>query len=121
MCGVVLRVADGIAVLGAQLRILDGNGLVDGRMADDIRGIVRKRAQCKGILVRILALQQQLTNEITTANVVHQIAEFHAAKGVVAEVLNDGAAIGVTVRLLELVFRKRWKSLEKKGTELLGP
>jgi hypothetical protein len=43
-------------------------------------------------------------NEVTAANVVHQIAEFHAAKGIVAQVLDDGAAIGVAVCLLELVF-----------------
>jgi len=45
MRGVVLRVPNGIAEFGPQLRILDGNGLVDGRMAGDVRGIVRKRDQ----------------------------------------------------------------------------
>jgi len=74
------------------------------RLAGDIRSIVRKRAQGKGVLVCILTLQQQLLNEVTAANVVHQIAEFHAAKGIVAQVLDDGAAIGVAVCLLELVF-----------------
>src|ERR1700731_191871 len=90
-------------------------------MPGDIRGIVRKRPQGEGVLVRILALQYQLANEVAAANVVHQIAEFHAAKGVVAEVLDDGASIGVAVRHLELVFGERWKSLEEKRAKLIGP
>jgi len=52
---------------------------------------------------------------------VHQIAEFHAAKGIVAEVLDDGAAVGITVGLLKLLFRELWKSLEKKWAEIIGP
>jgi hypothetical protein len=51
----------------------------------------------------------------------HQIAEFHTAKGIVAEVLDDGATIRITVCLFELVFRESWKSLEKKWAELIGP
>src|ERR1700730_3614281 len=118
MRGVILRVSDGIAVLRAQLGILDGNGLVDGRMAGDIRSIVRERAQGKGVLVCVMALQEQLPNEVTAANVVHQVAKFHATKRVVAEILDDSASIGVAVRYLELVFRERRKSLEKKRAEL---
>src|SRR5713226_9456025 len=114
MRSVVFRVPDGITVLRSQLGILYGNSLVDGRMAGDIRGIVRERTQGEGVLVRILALQYQLVNKVTAADVVHQIAEFHTAEGIVAKVLDDGAAIGVSVRLLKLLFRERWKSLKKK-------
>src|SRR6202158_2569680 len=121
MRGAILRVPHGITVLRPQLGILDGNSLVDGRMAGDIRSIVRERTQGEGVLVRILALQYQLSNEVTAADVVHQIAEFHAAKGIVSEVLDDGASIGVSVRLLELLFRECWKALEKKRAELIGP
>src|ERR1700756_5789349 len=94
MGGVILRVSDRIAVLGSELGILDGNGLVDGRMAGNIGGVVRESAQRKGVLIGVLALQQQFTHEIPAANVVDQIAEFHAAKRIVAEVLYDGATIG---------------------------
>src|SRR5258708_28609318 len=90
-------------------------------MAGDIRGIVRERAQGEGLLVCVLALQQQLANEVAAANVVHQIAEFHAAKGIVAEILDDGAAIDVAVRFFELVFRERWKSFEEKWAKVIGP
>jgi len=39
----------------------------------------------------------------------------------VAEVLGDGATIGVTVRLLDLLFPECWKSLEQKCAQLIGP
>ena len=54
MRGMVLRVLYGIAILRTQLGILDGNSLVDRRMPGDIRGIVRQRAQGKGVLVGLL-------------------------------------------------------------------
>ena len=66
-------------------------------MTGNVRDIVRKRAQGKCVLVRILALRQQLSDKVATANVMHQITEFHAAKWVVTEVLNHGASISVTV------------------------
>jgi hypothetical protein len=51
----------------------------------------------------------------------HQVAEFHAAKWVVTEILNNGSAIRVTVCLLELVFRQRRKSHKQKRAHLVGP
>jgi len=121
MRGVVFRVFDGIAVLRPKLGILNSNGLIDCRMSGDVRSIVRKRAQREGVLVGILTLQQELSHKVTAANVVHQIAEFHAAERIVAEVLDDSAAIRVTVCFLELLFRQRWKSLEKKRLQFIGP
>jgi hypothetical protein len=52
---------------------------------------------------------------------VHQIAEFHAAKRIVAKILNDRAAIGVSVCLRQLVFREAGKTLKEKWAELIGP
>jgi hypothetical protein len=74
-------------------------------MTGDVRGIVGQSAQSEGVLIDILTFPKQLDNEVSTANVVRQIAEFPAAEWVVAEILDDGASIGVGMRLLELVFR----------------
>src|SRR5271166_1885340 len=90
-------------------------------MTSNIRSIVRKCAQGKGVLVRILTLQQQFLNEVTAANVVHQIAELHTAKRIVAKILDDRATIGVTVRLRELVFRETGKSFKEKWAQLISP
>jgi len=50
---------------------------------------VRQGAKRKGVLVDILTLQQQLANKVSTANVVHEIAEFLTAERVIAEILDD--------------------------------
>src|SRR6266853_223005 len=50
MRGVVLRIPDEIAVFRPQFGVLDGNGLVDGRMAGDVRSVVRKRAQTRSTI-----------------------------------------------------------------------
>ena len=90
-------------------------------MTGDIRRIVRQRAQGEGILVDILAFEQQLANKVSAADVMHQVAEFLAAERVVAEILDDGATIGVGMRLPDLVFRQPRISLEQKGPNLIGP
>jgi hypothetical protein len=51
----------------------------------------------------------------------HQVAEFSAAERVVAEVLDDGAAVSVRVCLLDLFFGKSRISLEQKGTDFVSP
>ena len=104
-----------------QFWILDGNGLIDGGVAGDIGSIVGKRAQSEGVFVGVLALLEQFDDEITATDVVHQIAEFHAAKRIVAEVLDHGATVGVTVRFGKLFFRQIRKSLQKKRPKLIGP
>jgi hypothetical protein len=88
----ILRILDRLAKLRSQLWILDGYRFVDGGMAGDIGRIVRQRAQCEGVLVHILTLDQQLVNEVPAANVMHQVAEFGATEWVVAKILDDGAA-----------------------------
>jgi hypothetical protein len=51
----------------------------------------------------------------------HQVAELSAAKRVVTEILDDGAAIGVRMRLSEIVFRQTGISLEQQRTKLRSP
>src|SRR5208337_640319 len=113
MGGMVFCIPDGLSILGAQLWVLEGNGLIDGGMAGYIRGIVRERAEGEGVLISILALRQQLADEIAATNVVDQITELHAAKRIVAEVLDDGAAIGISVCFRELVLRELWESVQE--------
>jgi len=56
---------------------------------------MRQSAQSECKLIRVLALRQQLTNEVSAANVMHQVAEFDTAKWIVAEILDDSAALSV--------------------------
>src|SRR5580658_4922519 len=117
----ILRILDRLAKLGPQLRILDRYRLVDCGMSGDVRGIVGQRAQRKGIFVYILTLEQQFANEVSAANVMHQIAEFLAAEWIVTQVLNDSASVSVGVRLSDLVLRQSGVSLEQQRPNLIGP
>jgi hypothetical protein len=54
----VLRITDRLAKLRSQLGILDGDCLVDCRVAGDVRRVVRQGAQREGVLLDILAFEQ---------------------------------------------------------------
>ncbi len=117
----ILRVPDGLTKLGPQLRILNRYRMVHRRVAGNIRGIVRQRTQGEGVLIGVLAVLQHLEDEVSTADVVHQIAKFHASKRVVAQILDYGAAIGVGVGFLDLLFRQPRVFLEQEGANLIDP
>ena len=51
----------------------------------------------------------------------YQIAELHTAKRIVAKILYDSAAIGISVSFLQLVFRQASKALHEKRAKLIGP
>ena len=71
-------------------------------MPGNICRIVRKSTQREGVFIDVLALAQHLENEVSTAHVVHQVAEVGAAEGVVTQILNDGATICVGMGFFEL-------------------
>jgi hypothetical protein len=56
-------------------------------------------------------------DEVAGADVVGEIGEEGVAEGVVAEVLNGAAAVGVGVSLQELRLGERWVLLEKDGAD----
>jgi len=64
-------------------------------MTGRVGGIVRKRTERKCVLDQICRRRDHVQDEVATSNVVSQIAEQAAAERVVAEIQDDGAAIGV--------------------------
>src|ERR1700687_5342843 len=121
MCGLILRIPNRLAIFCPKLGVFDGDGPVDCRMTSYIRRIMRKCAQRESVLVDILTFEQQLPNKVSAANVVHQVAEFCTAEGVVAEILDDRASVGVGMCLGELLFGQPWISLKQEGPDLVGP
>src|SRR5258708_3150526 len=119
--GLVLRVPNGVAKLRPQLGILNRNRVVHSRMAANIRGIVRQGAESKGVLVLVLALFEHRQHEVAASDVVNQVAELHASKRIVAEVLDDGATVGKGVSLLDLFFRQPGIFLEQQRTNFIQP
>ena len=104
-----------------QLRVLHGNGPVYSRVAGDIRRIVCERSQRECVSVGILAIEYQFANEVSTANVMYQVAELPTAERVVAEVLDNSASVGIRVRFRDLLLRQRRKTLEEEWPDFIGP
>jgi len=67
--------------------------------------------ESEGILVSIVAFEQELANEISAANVMGQVAKFRAAEWIITQVLDDGTTVGVSMCFLDLIIRKAWISL----------
>src|SRR5256885_13632719 len=51
----------------------------------------------------------------------HQVAEFSIAERVVAQILDYGASVGISVSLFDLIFRQSWKAFQQKRTNPIGP
>jgi len=86
-----------------------------------VPGIPVSAAQGKCVLIRILALQQQLEDEVTTAGVMYKVAEFRAAEWVIAQILDNGTSIGVCVCLRDLFFRQCRIVLEQQRAYPICP
>jgi hypothetical protein len=71
-------------------------------MTCDICGIVGECAQRKSIIIQIVRfprVAEERNNKITASHIVAEIAEKDAAMRVIAQVLNNRAAVGVPVCL----------------------
>src|SRR6187402_90553 len=101
--GLVLLVGHNRAVLFAQLGKLHRCDLIDVRMADGVRRVMRQRAEGEGQFVGCGRSTEQRFHEIAGTNVVQKIREGLAALGVVTEILDHAATIGVGVGLLDLI------------------
>ncbi len=105
-----------------ELGELDGDGEIDGgAVADGVADVVRERADGEGEFVGGLRVVEKREDEVAGADVVGEVGEELVAEGIVAEVLNGAAAVGVAVGLLELGFSECGEALEQKRTDRLLP
>lgn len=115
-------VVDGGAVLRFELRELDGDGGVDGfGVSDGVADVVREGADGEGEFVGGFRVAQKVEDEVSGADVVSKIGKERVAEGVVAEVLDGAAAIGVGMGLFELGLGKGGEALEQERTDGLLP
>jgi hypothetical protein len=100
----------------------DGNSVVDGiAVPNVVAEVVRERADGEGEVVGVLGVSQEAKDEVTRANIMSEIGEEGVAKGIVAEVLDGAAAVGVCVGLLKLRLGKGGEAFEKDGADGLLP
>ena len=118
----VLGVVDVGAVFLFEFGELDGDGEIDGSaVADGVADVVGEGADGEGEFVGGLGVAEEAEDEVSGADVVGEVGEEGVAEGVVAEVLNGAAAVGVGVGLLELGFGEGGVVFEEDGADGLLP
>jgi hypothetical protein len=96
-------VGDAVTVLAAKLGELDGDGEVGGfGVADGVADVVGEGADGEGELVGIAGVAKEVHHKITGPDVVGEVRVEDVAKGVVADVLDDAAAVGVGAGVFDL-------------------
>ena len=98
----------------------DGAIDADG-MTVIIGGVVSERSQGKCIAVKVFGIAEESQDEVAAAHVVRQIAEEEASMRVVTHVLDDGAAIGITVRFFDFVRGRAGKTLQQERANIGVP
>ena len=112
----IVRIRDPLSEFQAELRVQHRHRYVHGHaMAVIVARVVRQRSQRKCILVDVLRLSNQVQNEVAAADVMRQIAVELAAERIIAQILNDASAVGVCVRLGQLIRGGSGKSLQQQG------
>ena len=108
----IFFIGDRVAVFSLQFGIEDGNGAIRANAVSVvISRIMGERTQRESVPIQILGITQKRKDEVCAANVVRLIAEEVISMRVIAEVLDNGAAVGVPVGFLELLVRCVGKAL----------
>ena len=98
-----LGVIDGGTVLLFKAGEFYGDGVVDGvAVSDGVAYVMRQRADGEGEVVDVLGVAEEVANKVAGADVVGEIGEESVREGIVAEVLDGAAAVGIGSGLLEL-------------------
>jgi hypothetical protein len=90
-------------------------------VADGVADVVGERADGEGELVGGVGVAEEGEDKVSGADVVGEIGEELVAEGVVAEVLDGTAAVGISVRLLKLGIGEAGVLLEEEGADGLLP
>ena len=118
----VLRVINVVAIFFFEFGKFDGDGEInDGAVADGIADVVREGADGEGEFVGGVGVAEEVNDEVSGADVVGEGGEESVAEGVIAEVLNGAAAVGVGVGFLELGFGESGIFLEQERADGLLP
>jgi len=118
----VFGVVDGGTVSFFELGELNGNGLVDGVFVTEVvTDVVREGADGEGYFIGGLGVVEEREDEVAGADVVGEVGEEPVAEGIVAEVLNGAATVGVGVGFLKLRFCEGGEFFEEEWANGLLP
>jgi hypothetical protein len=118
----ILGVVNVGAIFFFEFGKFDRDGEIDrDAVADGVADVMREGADGEGEFVGGVRVAKQADDEVSGADVVGEVGEEFVAEGIVAEVLDGAAAVGVGVSLLELGFGECGVMLEKNGPDGLLP
>ena len=102
MC--ILAVGNHRAIFRGQFGKLDGHRVVgsDG-VSYVVADVMGQSPNGEGELVSILGIAKEVNDKVAGAHVVGQVGDELVAEGIVANILNDAACIGVRASLLPVV------------------
>src|SRR5271166_6319790 len=90
-------------------------------MTVGIGHIVREGPEREGVFVEVISIPQQGQYEIAASYVMNQVAEVLAPEWVVAEVLDDAAAIGVCVCFDNVIISRIGESTTQERLDSVSP
>jgi hypothetical protein len=118
----VLSVVDVGAVFLLEFGKFDRDGEIDGgAVADGVSDVMRKGPDGEGEFVGGMGVPEEIDDEVSGTYVVGKVGEEAVGEGVIAEVLDGAAAVGVGVSFLELGLGEIGIVLEKNGLDGLLP
>src|SRR5437660_464394 len=100
----VLGIGHVVSKFGTQLGKFQRHRRIDRRVACDVGSIVGKSTQGKRQFVQVLGIANQFLDKVSTANIVDKVAEELVAVRIITHVLNQAAAVGISVGLAQIVF-----------------
>ena len=111
-----------MAVFALELVKLHRYGKVGGqRMPVGVADVMRKSSDGKRKLIGIAGVAEEIHDKIAGAHVMGKVAERHLAKGVVADVLDDAAAVGVGPGFFQLCLGQVRIAAEQQGNDGVVP
>jgi len=90
-------------------------------VTDRISDVVGECADGKGKLICIFGIAEEADNEVACAHVVGEVGIVPVAEGVIADVLDDTAAVSVSAGLIELGRGQAGIAGEKQGNDGVIP
>src|SRR5580704_15984283 len=118
----ILLIPNRITILFLKFGIEKRHGAICSEaMAIIVGSIMSQCADSECVLVEVFSVAKQSLHKISASHVVRKVAEEMASVRVIAHVLDDRAAVGIGLRLAQLLFRGTRKTSQQERLDVRLP